>query len=1619
MSVMADNVYPLSLPQRDIYFEQLIYQGSSIYNIGAKVSIRGAVDPEVMYQTVKAWTRLHQALRSIVVVVDGEPHVEIVDQYAIDYSYQDLSAYGSAEDLVEAYMQREFVKPIAIYGPELLWKFYLVKVNDGFYYILAKFHHLIVDGWATSLLFSRLADIYGSIRHEGQYGQEYNWHYTEFIADDCRYQGSEEYHLHREYWKKKPIDTIERAAARYAGSNGHASSIESGRKFILIKRELYNQLITVSAAQGVTPFHFLLGLLYAYFGLVLGRDQLIFGLPLLNRPTKVFKKTVGLFTNILPFILSFSRERTFRELLIDIRKGLQEDFRHQRFPMSAIAKEWGMVNNNGQPVYSLYFSYEKHDYRTTFDGLEATVIPMSHQMERCPMSVYVREFDEQRDVKIDLDYNKKYFSEQDMESCAIRFVELMQELVNDPFKRLKEISFLTGVERRLLLEDFNSTWDEREDKSVVKMIREQVMVRGEAIALEYGDRQVSYGELDELSDRVGGYLKRYGIGRGSLVPVCVDRSVEMVVAILGILKAGGAYVPLDPTHPAERIGYILKDSGAKLSVVDSVNRPVVSGIEGMEMVVVEEILEAAGEDISAGLGEDILPGDRAYVMYTSGSTGRPKGVAVPHEAVANFLISMQACPGFTSSDRVLAVTTYSFDISVLELFLPLVSGGRSVVGAGGILSDVDLLRSSIERYRPTVLQSTPSVWQLLLESGWEGDAGLKALCGGEKLSRELGVVLSGRVGELWNMYGPTETTVWSCIHRFTGQEEGSVIGGPIRNTGIYILDEGQGLVPLGVVGEICIGGRGLALGYWHRPELTAEKFVANPYGSGRLYRTGDMGRWQPDGRIAYMGRRDDQVKVRGYRIEPGEVESVLLGHGGVRSAAVVRGEDGRGSAYLAAYVVMQEGESVSGLKGYLRTRLPEYMVPSYVVELEAMPLTVNGKVDKRRLPEPEGSMLPQEVYVAPRNEVEKRLVKIWEEVLGVERIGINNNFFELGGHSLSAARALARIHKELGVSIEMPYLFNHPTIEGLSRKVLERLGKEFYERISQVLPRDDYELSHAQMRLWVLSQFKDASAAYNLPLAYRLRGAIYPGGLVRALDAVVRRHESLRTVIVTKDGVPRQKVMAASPGHLREEDLRGAEEPEELLARLLEQDAALPFDLESGPLYRIRLLRLGEEEYVFFMVIHHIITDGWSLEVMLKDMWQVYRSHLKNEVPALPDLRIHYKDYATWSNDRTTGAFLEKDKIYWLDRFAANVPALELGIGQKRPALRGYKGSLVVLQIDRTVTDRIKKGCVRSGATLFMTLMSAVKVLLHRYSGQTDIVVGTPIAGRDHPDLEEQVGLYINMLALRTSFGRDWTFEKLLNTVRQTTLEGYDHGRYPFDQLVEDLSLIRDLGRSPLFDVVVNLQDGGVNKQLFGDDQIDFGEFRKVPAGSKYDLSFNFMEAPVGIELAIEFRTDLYDNSTVTALGGHLLSILDAVSRETGQRIDRVAMLSPVERWLLLEDFNSTWDEREDKSVVKMIREQVMVRGEAIALEYGDRQVSYGELDELSDRVGGYLKRYGIGRGSLVPVCVDRSVEMVVAILGILKAGGAYVPLDPTHPAERIGYILKDSGAKLSVRLIA
>ncbi|WP_420718389.1 amino acid adenylation domain-containing protein [Pyxidicoccus sp. MSG2] len=1188
-----------------------------------------------------------------------------------------------------------------------------------------------------------------------------------------------------------------------------------------------------------------------------------------------------------------------------------------------------------------------------------------------------------------------------------------------PEAPVSTLSLLSSEERRQVLVEWNATErDFPRDACAHHLFEAQAARAPDAVAVRFEGQSLTYAALEARANQLAHHLRALGVRPDVPVALCVERSLETVVGILGILKAGGAWVPLDASQPVERLTYMLRDSAAPVLVTTEALADELPSAGGQLVLLDADAALIDSRPTTApesGASADSL----AYVIYTSGSTGRPKGTLLQHWGLCNTALRAGTAMSLRPGSRVLQFFSIGFDASVWELFGALLSGATLVLAPRERLLPGEPLRTLAREESISAVTLTPSV---LAQVAPEDFPALETLVSaGEALTAEVVERWGGRV-RLLNAYGPTEVTVCASISEPLRPGDSLNIGRPWANLQVYVVDAALHALPVGVPGELCVGGLGLARGYLGQSALTAERFVPDPFSGtqgARLYRTGDRARWRADGTLEYLGRTDLQVKLRGFRIEPGEVESALARLPAVREAVAVVREDVPGDKRLVAYVVSEEGApvDVASLRQALKERLPEYMVPSAIAVLPALPLTSNGKVDRKALPAPEGALAVRaREYVAPRTALEAQLAALWTELLHVERVGVHDDFFELGGHSLLATQVVSRLRSTVGVEVPLRVLFDAPTVEALAVQVEQATRSLALPALRPVPRAGPLPLSFAQQRLWFLDRLQPGGAAYNVPTVLRVEGRLDVAALERAFTELVRRHESLRTRFPDEGGVPVQVIAPPGPVRLVVTDLRAREDREAEARRLAREEAARPFDLSHGPLLRVSLLRLAEERHLLLLTLHHIVCDGWSSGVLVRELEALYLGFVSGRTSTLPELPLQYADYCVWQREWLRDDVLESQLTYWKEQLSGARHALELPTDFPRPPVQSSRGASFEFQLTPELSRGLQSLCREEGVTLFMALLGAFQVVLSRHSGQDDVVVGTPIAGRRFAELEGLVGLFINTLALRTRLDGDPSFRALLGRVRETTLGAQAHQDIPFEKLVEELRPQRDLGRSPLFQVMLILQNTPdvAMPGSRGDGSLSLHPVEVESDTVKFDLTLGFVETPGGVRGQIGYRTDLFREESVRRLVDHLRVLLEAVTVRPELRLSELRLLTAEEQRRLQVDFQGREEAYpRDVCLHSLIEAQVARTPDAEAVRFEDTALSYAQLDARANQLARHLRSLGVGPEARVGVCLERSLELVVALLGVLKAGGAYVPLDPAYPRERLAWMLEDSDASV------
>ena len=1165
-----------------------------------------------------------------------------------------------------------------------------------------------------------------------------------------------------------------------------------------------------------------------------------------------------------------------------------------------------------------------------------------------------------------------------------------------------------------------------DDVCIHQLFEDQVKRTPDRIALTFENQQLTYAQLNARANQVASYLRARGVGPEVTVAICMERCLEMVVALVGILKAGAAYLPLDPAYPRERLAFTLEDARARVVLTKEALRERVPQQAARVICLDTDWASIAGEP-DGDRPSAATAGNLAYVIYTSGSTGQPKGVMVEHRGLSNTILWLTQTLAITADDSTLLKTPITFDAAGREIFPTLLAGARLIIAAPDAHRDTHCIAEMIRDQRVSILHCVPSFLRLLVAEPAFAEAGAlgAVMCGGEALTPDLVADFGQRsAAKLYNVYGPTETIIdsayWLCD---TGSDDASVaIGRPIPNARIYILDAALHLVPIGAAGDLYIGGASLARGYLNLPGLTAEKFLPDPFSresGARLYQTGDRARYLPDGNLQYLGRGDHQVKIRGVRIELGEIETALSRHPSVLQAIVTVHEGSRREGRLVAYVVArpQSDPTAVELRTFLKDQLPEHMVPATFLMLDSFPLTSNGKVNRQALPAP-GEDRPElaKAYVGSRTPTEELLADIWSQVLGIERVGIHDDFFDLGGHSLLATQVVSRIRETFQIELPLRRLFETPTVAGLAEGLeLSPQNGQFQLSPIRPIPRDgNLPLSFAQQRLWFIDQLDPGNPVYNFPVAVRLKGALDLNALEQSLNEIVRRHEALRTTFSMVDGHPTQVIAPTLAIALPMVDLSELSEVrrEAEVQTLTVAEARRPFDLARGPLLRASVLELADDEHIGLLTMHHIVTDGWSTGILIRELATLYQAFCSNTLPTLPELPIQYADFAHWQREWLQGAVLQKQIDYWKQQLHGAPPLLELPEDHTRPPVQSFRGGHRSLLMPKAIATALKAISRQEGATLFMTLLAAFKVLLNCYTRQDDLVVGTPVANRNRLEIEGLIGFFVNALVVRTDLSGNPTFRELLRRVRRVCVDAYVHQDLPFERLVEELHLERDLSRNPLFQVMFLLQNQPVHAlELPG---LSLSPVIADGGTTHFDLTLHMVESEQGLIATAAYNSDLFDADTMTRMLEHFRTLLEAIVHDRDRPLAELSLLTDSECQAARrrpDDIRN--DALPTPFIHQLFEAQVERTPEAIAVTSEDRQMTFRELNARANRLAHSLRKSGVGPEMPVGVCLERSPEVVICLLAVLKSGGVYLPLDPTYPSARIRFMLEDSNASV------
>ena len=1621
VGLSRDEPLPQSLAQNRLWFMWQLDPQSSAYTIPGALRLRGELNETALCSSFAHLVERHEALRTRFYERDGQAWQRVEAAADFDLQVIDISDLPAAEREARAQQIREDEARTQFdlsNGP-LFWVT-LVKLDDEEHQLLLTLHHIIADGWSLNLLIDEFSRLYAAACLEQPLAlAPLALHYADYGSWQRQWlaQGEAEHQLR--YWKQQLGDEQPTLQLATDYPRSAAQQHSASRYSVRLEAPLAEALRETAKSHDSTPFMLLLAtfqtLLYRYTG---QRDIRI-GVPSANRPRQETHGLIGFFINTLVLRAQLDGRLAFAQLLQQTRLATLDAQAHQDLPFEQLLEAFPQAREHG--LFQVLFNHQQRDLSALrrLPGLLAEELEWHSREAKFDLQLHSEE-DRQGRLKLSFDYADERFEASTIAQLAEHFVSLLRQVCADSRQALADLHLLSPQQ---LLEQ--ARWSEAPcapaQQWLPQQLEQQAQLTPDHIALLWDGGSLDYAHLHGHANRLANYLRDKGVGPDVPVAIAAERSPQLLIGLLAILKAGGAYVPLDPDYPPERLAYMLQDCGAALLLTQSHLLPRLPSVEALSVIAMDGLNLDSWSAHAPGLH---LHGDNlAYVIYTSGSTGQPKGVGNTHAALSERLQWMQTTYGLGADDVLMQKAPISFDVSVWECFWPLITGCRLVLAGPGEHRDPQRIAQLVQQFGVTTLHFVPPLLRLFVDEpqALQCRTLRRLFSGGEALPAELRnhVLQQLPAVQLHNRYGPTETAInvthWQCAR---DDGERSPIGRPLGNVVCRVLDSELNPLPVGVPGELCIGGIGLARGYLERPGLTAERFIADPLGEpgARLYRTGDQVRWNRDGALDYLGRLDQQVKLRGFRVEPQEIEARLLAQPEVAQAAVLIRDTQAGPQLIGYYTALDgalpEAEHSVQLKAALAAELPDYMVPAQLLRLERMPLSPSGKLDRRALPEPVWHVRE---HVEPQTELQQRIAAIWREVLGQARIGLNDDFFALGGHSLLATQIVARVRQACDVELALRSLFESSELGAFVEQVaqIQACGQRNTQRPIQLADRSQpVALSYSQQRMWFLWHMEPDSPAYNVGGMARLIGLLDVERFEAALQALLMRHETLRTTFPSVNGVPCQQVHRDTRLSLGWLDLSALNDGarEQRLQALADSEAHQPFDLERGPLLRAHMVKAAAREHYFVLTLHHIVTEGWAMDIFARELGELYEAFVDDRASPLLPLAVQYLDYSVWQRQWLESGERQRQLDYWTAKLGTEHPLLELPGDRPRPAVQSHQGGLYRFDLSDELAAKLRGFNAEHGLTLFMTMTATLALLLYRYSGQTDLRIGAPVANRIRPESEGLIGAFLNTQVLRCELDGHMRVAELLEQVRQTVIEGQSHQDLPFDHLVEALQPPRSAAYNPLFQVMCNVQrwEFQQSRTLAGM-TVEF--LPNDARATKFDLNLEVTDLDHRLGCCLTYSTDLFDEPRIASMAEHWRNLLHALLADPQQRLSELPLLDGAAQQRLLDGLAPVaGEQRLDHCVHVLFAEQARMRPAAIALTFGGQHLSYAELEGRANQLAWKLRELGVGPQVRVGLALERSLDMVVGLLAILKAGGAYVPLDPEYPLERLQYMIEDSG---------
>ncbi|WP_281560971.1 non-ribosomal peptide synthetase [Thalassomonas sp. RHCl1] len=1636
----ACHTFGLTLTQQDIYFDQIKHPDNPHYNVGGCIKMAELDIKKFIFAHQKVVSS-NQAFGIRIVVGDGGVSQYISEHRTLALDLIDFSGHQDPEAAANQWLRERFESVIDFRGGEL-FQAALLKLADNKHWYMGLCHHLAMDGWG----FANWARQIGKYYADPEADREQATPWQEIADKDALYLKSKKYQKDKQYWYHIPELTAGKLLPPYYRSRFKSQSkIASRRKRLILDTGLMKCLNRFAKQEQTGPAQIFLGLIAGYLACTYHRNHLVLGLPAHNRKNFSEKQMPGVFTSVSPIALSIAGEHSFSQILAQIAQRQKSNFRHQRFPIGHIINN---INQGNEELYDVSFNYLKLDSHFQIEEKPCEFVYLSHNHELTPLNITIWEFGEGADCELQIDYSSQYFSNEEADLLARRLEFLLRQLLNHPDVPLKRLERIPALESQAMLKNLTPPPSrEQAFVSLAQGFSAQAKQSPNAIALtctqSHGldsqtENSLTYAQLDLLSDSLALRLIDRGAAEEDLIAVCVDRSPQMLISILAVLKTGAAYVPIDPSYPAGRIQHILQDCQAEILLTQDklVSQLPLDKMPHLSLLLCEQ--EDTAPLKNKFVLSELAANSAAYVIYTSGSTGTPKGVVVGHQAIARHIQAAIDYFGFTGKDKVYQFASFSFDTFLEQTFAALCCGARLYL-RGNRVPDSQAFLDYINHHEVTITDLAPAYLAQLLtpehKQGWRSSSLTRLVVGGEALSTELvsrwfDIVRAEQI-KLFNAYGPTEAVITALCHEITADDlEQVAIGCAYPGKQLFILDKDQRLTPTGVCGELYIGGKGLALGYLNAPALTRERFVTAPalnVAGQRLYKTGDLVRMLPNGQLTFLGREDEQVKIRGFRIELAEISHQLDTLSQVRESLVIP-QKWHGSTRLIAYYIAELGQEDGSFSSLLRTQLqqslPDYMLPDVFIRLSEWPLTTNGKIDRTALPEADFSRLEGE-YLAPQNETETLLAEIWADLLDLEqdKIGRNSHFFHLGGHSLLAVRLISELRSRVNKALDIKQVFDHPLLYQLALVVQQQSAVVSPDSKVAIKARDKQDtllpLSPAQSRLWFIDQYEGSSAQYHMPVALKITGAFDVAKAENAIAEIIRRHEILRTRYMVKEGQAYQEIQKPGSYQLQVTDLTSVSTllRSEKIQQFIEANASKVFDLTKDLMLRTSWLKIAEDEQgILLLCLHHIAADGWSLGIFIREFIELYQSGSNKLLAPLP---LQYADYALWQKqvlraltpDYKAQTTNEQQLLgqwhYWQNQLADLPIVHNFPLDFPRPKQMAFQGGKFTGSIAAELAAQINQSSQLLGITPFMLVHAALSILLARYSGSSDIVIGTPVANRTRTELNPVIGCFVNTLILRTQLADDLALGEYLAHIKQVNLQAQDNQDIPFDHLVEKLKVQRSSEHAPLFQIMLSMDNSEQDQLALPGVKIE--EMTALQVAAKFDLELMVEINGADIKFNWLYDRALFKPETPAQLHQHLHTLLAAITQQQDCRLSELSMLSGQEIHHLLVELNDNQCSYDaDALLHQPFVQQASKVPDKLALVCANQKYSYGQLDLASNQLAHYLREHGVTDGTLVGISMQRNADMIIALLAILKAGAAYVPLDPSYPASRIQFIAGD-----------